>query len=65
MQEKENLFLAFIDGTQIVNSTKRGEKGLTEKLAIQVARDCTNSRNRQNRVKEKAVEALEVKNSKT
>lgn len=64
MQEKENLFLAFIDGTQIVNSTKRGEKGLTEKLAIQVARDCTNSRNRQNRVKEKAVEALEVKIAK-
>lgn len=64
MKEKENLFLAFIDGHQIVQSTKRGEKGQTEMLATQVARDCTNARNHQNKIKEKAVEALEIKIAK-
>ena len=32
MEEKENLFLAFIDGEKIVPSTKRGEKGMNEKF---------------------------------
>mgnify|MGYP003289183667 CR=1 FL=1 len=46
MEEKENLFLAFIDGEKIVPSTKRGEKGMNEKLATQVVRNCVNARAR-------------------
>ena len=61
MEEKEKLFQAFIDGRQIVPSTKRGEKGMTESIAIQMARECTNARSRQNRIKDKAVEQLEIK----
>lgn len=44
MEEKENLFCAFINGKQSVPSTKRGEKGLMECLATQVVRNCTNAR---------------------
>lgn len=61
MEEKEKLFQAFIDGRQIVPSTKRGEKGMTESIATQMARECTNARSRQNRIKDKAVEQLEIK----
>lgn len=61
MEEKDKLFQAFVDGKQIVLSTKRGEKGMTESIAIQMARECTNARSRQNRIKDKAVEQLEIK----
>ena len=63
-EEKEKLFLAFLEGERILPSTKRGEKGMEENLATQVARDCTNARNRQNRIKEKAVELLQGKIAK-
>lgn len=63
-EEKEHLFMAFIDGQLIVPSTKRGEKGQKEKMATQVARDCINARNRQNKIKEKVVETLEIKIAK-
>ena len=58
--EKESLFLAFIDGDQIVQSTKRGEKGQQETLSTQVARNCVNARARQNREKEKAIDLLSI-----
>lgn len=61
MQEKENLFLAFIDGQREVPSTKRGEKGLTEKIATQIVRHCTNARNHQNKALEAAMESLEFR----
>lgn len=61
MGEKEKLFQAFIDGSQIVDSTKRGEKGQKEMLVTQIARDCTNARNRQNKIKEEVVINLENK----
>ena len=61
MEEKDKLFQAFIDGEQIVPSTKRGEKGMTEPIGVQMARECTNARSRQNRIKDKAVEQLEIK----
>lgn len=61
MEEKDKLFQAFVDGKQIVPSTKRGEKGMTETVATQMARECTNARSRQNRIKDKAVEQLEIK----
>ena len=39
--KEKKLFQAFIDGRQIVPSTKRGEKGMTESIAVQMARECT------------------------
>ena len=61
MEEKERLFLAFIDGEQMVPCNKRGAKGTFEKVAIESARECTNARNHQNKEKEQIVERLEAK----
>lgn len=61
MEEKERLFLAFIDGERLVTSNKRGAKGSLEKVAIESARECGNARNRQNKVRDKAVESIEMK----
>lgn len=58
--EKENLFKAFINSEEIVPSTKRGEKGMTETLGCQVARNCVNAKSRQNREKDKALELLDI-----
>lgn len=58
--EKEKLFLSFVDPYRVVDSTKRGEKGQTEYLAVQSARNCVNARSRQNREKEKAGELLDI-----
>lgn len=57
-QQKEDLFLAFIDGHKIVPSTKRGEKGKTEELAVQVTRGCINARAHQNRILDSALERI-------
>ena len=59
-QEKENLFIAFIEGLKIVPSTKRGEKGMTETLATQVVRHSTNAKAHQNKIKEKALDELYI-----
>lgn len=61
MEEKERLFLAFIDGHQMVPCNKRGAKGTFEKVAIESARECTNARTRQNKIKEDTVKKLEIK----
>ena len=61
MAEKERLFMAFIDGSKMVPSGKRGAKGTMERVDIESARECTNAKNHQNSIKEKAVESLEVK----
>ena len=61
MPEKERLFLAFIDGDALVPSGKRGAKGTMEKVAIESARECTNAKNKQNKIKETAVDRLEIK----
>jgi Xaa-Pro aminopeptidase len=51
------MFIAFIDGYRDMPSTKRGAKaGDTETAAGQTARVATNARNRQNRLKEKAID---------
>ena len=59
--EKERLFLAFINGEAPIPSNKRGAKGTMEKAAIESARECTNARNHQNKAKEQIVERLEAK----
>jgi single-stranded-DNA-specific exonuclease len=61
MPEKERLFLAFIDGGRMVPSGKRGAKGAMERVDIESARECTNAKNKQNRLKEAAVDRLEAK----
>lgn len=61
-EEKEKLFLAFIDGSSKVPSNKRGHKpGEMESIAVQVGRACTNARTRQNKIKETAMEQLDIK----
>lgn len=61
MEEKERLFLAFVDGEKLIPSHKRGAKGTMEVTTVEVARECTNARARQNRIKDAAVELLEAK----
>ncbi len=60
-KEKELLFRAFTEGHIIIPSTKRGDKGNFESVAQQAVRNCVNARNRQNRLKEKAIEDLDIK----
>ena len=60
-EEKQRLFLAFINGYEMVPCNKRGAKGTMEEVAIESARECTNAKNRQNKIKEKMVEVLEQK----
>lgn len=61
MEEKTRMFEAFIDGDKLVPSQKRGAKGELVDLGEEVARECTNARSRQNRIKDNAVEQLEQK----
>ena len=61
MEEKQRLFMAFIDGHQMVPCNKRGAKGTFEEVAIESARECTNARIRQNKIKDETVEKLEIK----
>lgn len=61
MAEKERLFMAFIDGHQMVPCNKRGAKGTFEEVAIESARECTNAKNHQNKIKEEVVNSLEIK----
>ena len=61
LEEKERLFLAYIDGDRLIPSKKKGAKGTYEKVSIEAARECTNARNKQNRIKDTAVEQLEIK----
>jgi single-stranded-DNA-specific exonuclease len=61
MPEKERLFIAFIDGHRLIESKKRGAKGQLEEVAVESARECGNAKNKQDRIKEQAVEQLEIK----
>ena len=61
MAEKERLFLAFIDGNQMIESNKRGAKGTMERVAVEAARECANAKARQDKTKLAAVEKLEQK----
>lgn len=59
-KEKALLFQAFINGKELIPSTKKGHKGEFETVAEQNARNCLNARSRQNREKEKALELLDI-----
>jgi single-stranded-DNA-specific exonuclease len=61
MEEKERLFVAFIDGDRMIPSGKRGAKGTFERAAVEAARECANAKARQDKAKLAAVEKLEQK----
>ena len=61
IEEKERMFLAFIDGHKFVTSHKRGAKGTLEEVAVESARECTNAKNHQNKEKEEITARLEQK----
>lgn len=60
-QDKEKLFQAFTQPELIFPSTKRGAKpGDTETICEQMARICVNTKNRQNKERDKALELLDI-----
>lgn len=60
MEEKRQMFQAFIEPDAMVQSTKRGAKiGDMVRVCEEVARKATNAKSRQNRIKDKATELLE------
>ena len=60
--EKQVLFEALVDPLRQLPSTKRGHKvGDTETACTQAVRTCVNAKNRQDRMKLKACEALDEK----
>lgn len=61
MEEKERLYMAFVDGTKKIPSNKRGAKGTLEYAAIESVRECTNARAKQNRLLDNAMVKLESK----
>ena len=61
MEEKERLFMAIVNGHTKVLSHKRGAKGEYEEVAVESVRECVNARTRQNKIKERAMESLEIK----
>jgi single-stranded-DNA-specific exonuclease len=61
MPEKERLFMAFIDGSQMVPCNKRGAKGTFERVDVESARECTNAKSKQDKTKLDVVERLEAK----
>jgi single-stranded-DNA-specific exonuclease len=61
MPEKERLFMAFIDGSQMVPCNKRGAKGTMERVDIESTRECVNAKSKQDKTKLEVVERLEAK----
>ena len=59
--EKERLFIAMIDGHQLVPCNKRGAKGTLEKVAIESLRECTNTKSKQDKITTQAMEQLNIK----
>lgn len=61
MEEKYRLYRSFIEPNVMVECHKRGAKGTMERLCIESARECTNAKAHQDKMKEKIVQELEVK----
>lgn len=62
IEEKIRLTEAFIDGKKLVPSNKRGEKnkGIMTEAATESIRECTNAKARQDRMKNKVIDALSL-----
>jgi single-stranded-DNA-specific exonuclease len=61
MDEKERMFIAFIDGHRMIPCNKRGAKGTLEEAAVESTRECVNARSHQNKTKDNAVAQVEQK----
>lgn len=59
--EKERLFLGLINGHEKVPCNKRGAKGTFEEVAIESLRECQNTKSRQDKITNNAVEQLGIK----
>lgn len=60
-EEKERMFIAFVDGHHMIPCNKRGAKGTLEEACIESVRECVNARSHQNKAKDAAVARLEQK----
>ena len=60
-EEKERMFIAFIDGERQIPCNKRGAKGTFERAAIESARECTNAKAKQTRILDTAEGQIEIK----
>ena len=60
LEEKERMFLAFVDGERLIPSKKRGANGALESVAVESVRECTNARARQVRLQNKMKGLAEV-----
>lgn len=60
-EEKERMFIAFVDGHKMIPCNKRGAKGTLEEACIESLRECNNAKAKQNKIKETAVAHLEQK----
>ena len=60
-EEKERLFLGFVDGSREIESNKRGSNHSLVGIAEESARECGNARNKQNRIKEAAISQLDCR----
>lgn len=60
-EEKERMFIAFVDGHRMIPCNKRGAKGTLEEACIESLRECVNARTHQNKAKDAAVACLEQK----
>lgn len=61
MPEKRRMYEAFISGTELVPSGKRGCKGQMELLCVESTRECANAKNKQSRILDQAEALLEMK----
>lgn len=61
LEEKQRLFMAFVEGETLVPCKKRGAAGTMEKVAIESVRECVNARNHQNKIKDSVIEKIEQK----
>ena len=60
--EKNELFESFIYPEKLIQSTKRGaEIGELVPLSVEIARKAINAKNRQNRLKEKAIDIIDMR----
>ena len=59
-EEKQRLFMAIVNGRSLVESHKRGDKGVKVAVAQESARECVNAKTHQDKQKEEIVEQLEA-----
>lgn len=61
LEEKERMAWAFLDGERMVPCNKRGAKGTMERVDIESARECTNTKSKQTKTQEKMTALAEMR----